>query len=854
MYPYHMGLQHERFHANTPAYVPSNYTFLSQYMKHLGYETQMVGKWHLGFCNTKYTPAERGFDDFFGFYTDDLDYYTHKDKDGNYDFWHNENVAQNIDGLYSTSLLSGWAVNRVRNHDVGVPLFMVLAYQAIHLPAQVPQDPARQTVCGMVAAMDEGIGNLTAALRSKDMLDDTVIIFTSDNGGNIGHGSSNSPLKGGNGELYEGGTRVTTLLASTKLTKTNYTFEGLFHQVDWLPTIVSIAGGDTVPIIRETDGFDQWQAIRLGGPSPRRELVYNFDDTVNNHFHNGAIRVGDLKLVNGPADFSHHVHENNTGVQLYDLSDDPLESVNLAANSTDKVQELVGRMKELRKSLVPAADPKPSAASDPDDFDGVWSPGWWICIGLYAITLIVFIVVAVLVNMHVRRSAIQPHVIFIIADDLGWSDVSWRDPDMRTPNLETLLQDGVLINQSYVHPLDGPSRAAIFTGVYPFHMGLQHNKMRPYVPVFVPEKIKLLPQYLKKLGYDTHMVGKWHLGFCDMRYTPRARGFESFYGSYTDGLDHYTHKDVNGHYDFRHNENLAYFTDGKYSTELLSDWVVNVVNDHDPVNPLFVMLAYQAIHSPMQAPEKYVNGTCSHIKDPDRQTVCGMVAAMDEGIGNVTEALRSKDMLDDTVIIFTSDNGGITAHGSSNSPLKGVHGLLYEGGTRVPTFLSGGRFLSKTGHTYQGLFHQVDWLPTIVSLAKGDPVLVMHETDGLNHWHDLREGRDTGPRTEVVYNVDDVFKDHLHTGAIRDGQYKLIHGPVDFGEETRDVSMHSQLYDLHSDPWEKVDLGREKPEVTQRLLSRIKELRKTLVKGVDAERDPKSDPANFDGSWSYGWC
>lgn len=469
---------------------------------------------------------------------------------------------------------------------------------------------------------------------------------------------------------------------------------------------------------------------------------------------------------------------------------------------------------------------------------------------LYVIILIVFIVIAILM----RRQSSRPHVIFIIADDLGWNDVSWRDPDMRTPTLAALLNNGVLLNYSYAHPFDGPSRAAIFTGMYPYHMGLQHEKFQADTPAFVPSNFTFLPQYLKNLGYKTHVVGKWHLGFCNSRFTPLARGFDSFFGYYTDDLDYFTHKDKDGYDDFRHNENIAHYIDGYYSTRLLAGWAENIVLGHDVGIPLFLALSFQAIHTPLQAPQKYLNGSCGHISDPARQTVCAMVAAMDEGIHNVTEALRGKGMLDDSVIIFTSDNGGVTGQGSSNSPLRGGNGELYDGGTRVTTLLSSIDWLSKVNYTFDGLFHQVDWVPTIVSMAGGDPSWLIRDTDGFDQWHAIRLGG-PGPRTELVYNIDDVGNNHFQNGAIRVGDLKLVNGPTDFSHHTHNENNTGvQLYDLSVDPEEKSNLAESSPGKVQELMARLQELRKSIVPAADPQPVAAASPANFDDVWSPGWC
>ncbi|XP_076466772.1 arylsulfatase I-like [Babylonia areolata] len=482
-----------------------------------------------------------------------------------------------------------------------------------------------------------------------------------------------------------------------------------------------------------------------------------------------------------------------------------------------------------------------------------------VFLAIYVVILVLFLTVAVLI----RKESARPHVILILADDLGWGDVQWNDPDMRTPVLQDLLENGVLLNNSYGHPLDSPSRAALFTGMYPYHMGLQHETMDPYTQTYIPDNFTLLPSRLQALGYKTHMVGKWHLGFCDWKYTPTGRGFGSFAGFFTEGLDYFTHKDEKGYYDFRAGEMIDLHAEGTHSMHVLTDRADYLIRNHDRTVPLFLVLSFQAVHSPVQVPEAYLNSsTCAHLlNDTARHKLCALVAMMDEAIGNVTSVLRDKEMLGASVVIVTSDNGGVTSQGSRNGPFRGENGDLYEGGTHLVTLMSSPSLLSGVhGTTYPGLFHQVDWVPTILSIA-GAPPNAAKGVDGVNQWHAVRSGG-SSPRREIVYNIDDYYN-HV---ALRVDNFKLMEGPTTFIHHPQgqrqpehghdhDHSSLLQLYDLGSDRGESRNLAEAMPDKVASLRERAKQLRKGLVpSGAEKEADPKADPALWDGFWSPGWC
>ncbi|XP_014677063.1 PREDICTED: arylsulfatase B-like isoform X2 [Priapulus caudatus] len=457
----------------------------------------------------------------------------------------------------------------------------------------------------------------------------------------------------------------------------------------------------------------------------------------------------------------------------------------------------------------------------------------------------------------------QPNIVFIVADDLGWNDVGWNNPEMITPNLDKLAHGGVILNHSYVQPVCSPSRTAFMTGYYPFRVGLQ--------PHGVQLNKTFLPQELKRLGYATHVVGKWHLGFCKWAYTPLERGFDSFLGYYTGSEDYYTHERTVGKchgIDLRFNNSSLKTENSTYSTHLFARRAVDVINEHDTSRPLFMYLPFQAVHSPLQVPAKY-SRMYEHIRDHQRRKYCGMVSALDEAVGNVTAALKRRGQLENTLIVFTTDNGGQTKSGGNNYPLRGNKATLWEGGTRGVSFVHGAG-VGNPGSVRSDLFHAVDWFPTIVAAAQGKTSSAI---DGLSHWASLSKGK-PGPRHEFVYNIDQI----KGNSAIRLGQYKLIEGPpgepsgwifpptswsggkhIDrlWGSESaimdrQNVSVY--LFNLEFDPNEHYNLADVYPELVASLSQRLAEYHKQAVWPDFPPDDSRGDPAHFKGFWSPGWC
>lgn len=305
-----------------------------------------------------------------------------------------------------------------------------------------------------------------------------------------------------------------------------------------------------------------------------------------------------------------------------------------------------------------------------------------------------------------------PHILVVVADDLGWNDVSWHgSSQVPIPNLQGLADEGLVLDNYYVQPVCSPTRSTILTGRHVIHTGIYDPDCGPGNTNSVPLNITMLPEHLSSVGYESHAVGKWHLGMFSRSAIPTGKGFNSFYGYYSGAEDYYTHVS-NGANDF-HRDRGSNLTIpdvvGQYSTFLYADKAVKVIENFadqhlgpdnvDDDTRLFMYLAFQAIHSPTEVPTEYSDRFNETIPDtPDhvgqqRRIVAGMIACMDEAVGNVTAALKNAGMIDNTLILFTTDNGG-PAQGfnnnmASNWPLRGMKRTLWQGGVRGAGFIRG---------------------------------------------------------------------------------------------------------------------------------------------------------------------
>jgi arylsulfatase A-like enzyme len=299
-------------------------------------------------------------------------------------------------------------------------------------------------------------------------------------------------------------------------------------------------------------------------------------------------------------------------------------------------------------------------------------------------------------SKSVAAAAQNPNVIIILADDLGYADVGFNGcKDIPTPNIDRIAKAGVVFSSGHVtFAVCSPSRAGLLTGRYQYRFGYERNPL--YVPadstMGLPLTEETMADVLGRSGYHSMLVGKWHLGAHPSLH-PLKRGFNEFFGFLGGGHQYFPEKwtlqnpeEANGEgesYLTKLNRNNTPVEETAYLTDALSREAVAFL-ERNKTKPFFLYLAYNAPHGPLQATEKYLH-RFENIKNPKRRTYAAMVSAVDDGVGNLLDKLKETGVIDNTIIVFLSDNGGpLSDNGSSNTPLRGQKGGLFEGGIRVP--------------------------------------------------------------------------------------------------------------------------------------------------------------------------
>jgi len=427
-----------------------------------------------------------------------------------------------------------------------------------------------------------------------------------------------------------------------------------------------------------------------------------------------------------------------------------------------------------------------------------------------------------------KKSTDKPNIVFILADDLGFNDVGHHGGKIKTPSIDKLASEGVRLEQFYVQPVCSPTRSSLMTGRYPMRYGLQVGVVRPWANYGLPLEERTLAQALKEAGYETAICGKWHLGHVNSKYLPTARGFDHQYGHYNGALNYFTHIRDKG-LDWHRNDKPL--REEGYTTDLLADESVNLIERHDVSRPLFLYVPFNAVHSPFQAPKSYIE-MYKHIKAKNKRIYAGMVTCMDDAIGRIITALDKRGMRRNTLIIFCSDNGGV-GNVADNGPLRGHKAQLYEGGVRVPATATWPGVL-KAGTVVQEPLHLVDMYPTLIKLAGGNLQQTL-PLDGRDAWPTIAEGK-ASPHEDILLNVTPA------NGAIRCGGWKLVHngeiGANNTGNKTdRDVF---ELFNLAEDPCEKNDLSTKNPQKLRELKQRLESYADQAVRpNVPPNRMPK---------------
>jgi arylsulfatase B len=380
------------------------------------------------------------------------------------------------------------------------------------------------------------------------------------------------------------------------------------------------------------------------------------------------------------------------------------------------------------------------------------------------------------VNLAVKTSGANPNVVVIVADDLGWGDLGcYGNPVADTPSLDRLAAGGVRFAQHYsASPMCAPARAALLTGRYPHRTGaVDVPSNRGLDRIDLCERT--LADHFGAAGYATGMVGKWHNGAHDMRYHPNARGFDEFAGFLNGGMDYWRWVlDRNG---------TPEESDGRYLTDVFTEEAVSFVRRHRE-EPFFLYVAYNAPHTPLQAPEEDVAHFSDAGVNPAVAMLYAMVRRMDSGVGRIVETLEQCGLAERTVVLFTSDNGpwmgdvpfGDETHSLNrfNGSWRGMKGDVLEGGICVPALLSGPGL--PAGTVSERIVHFCDWLPTLFSMA-GAKLELGLPLDGRDVSTCLRDADEIPPR-RIFWQWNRYEPVSLCNAAVRESKWKLYWPPL----------------------------------------------------------------------------
>ncbi|KAH0949269.1 hypothetical protein HN011_000644 [Eciton burchellii] len=514
-----------------------------------------------------------------------------------------------------------------------------------------------------------------------------------------------------------------------------------------------------------------------------------------------------------------------------------------------------------------------------------------------------------------HKSSGKKNSFFSVPTIKGWNDVSYHGADeVPTPNIDALAYNGVILNRHYVLPTCTPSRTAFLTGRYPIRTGMQGYPLRGAEPRGIPLNDTLLPEYLQRLGYATHLVGKWHVGYHTRNHGPTRRGFDTFLGYYNGYIEYFNHTlyeseqrgcDLHRIAADDHSVERSY----EYMTDLVTREAESIISSRDPEKPLYLQLAHLAPHSSdaeevMEVRDwQETNATLGHIRDVNRRKYASVVATLDKSVGRVVNALSGANLLENSIVVFLSDNGaqteGYLQNYGSNYPLRGLKFSMFEGAVRGAACIYS-PLIDRPSRVSTQLFHIADWLPTLYSAAGGNSN-DLEELDGIDQWPAIKSAK-AGGRRSALLNIEEASKSE----AALMGRYKIIKDnsryrkhygnypgndasypeynvtgvltspaasaiasisalPLNAGRimslrrraavacdnftDVADCADRPCLFDIQKDPCETIDLASQRPEVAERLSAFIDGYKSVLMGQTNAPVDPAGFPRNFNDTW-----
>jgi len=417
--------------------------------------------------------------------------------------------------------------------------------------------------------------------------------------------------------------------------------------------------------------------------------------------------------------------------------------------------------------------------------------------------------------MAASPAASRPNIVFILADDMGWNQPGFNGGNKElTPNIDRLAKESLSLTQFYTHSVCAPTRGAFLTGRYAFRswmdwrsedfgkpsylkklgLTLAHNdRGEPTRRIHALDtNERTIAEALKDAGYFTGIIGKWHCGEWLDEHLPMRQGFDHQYGHYAWGIDYYTKTIVHNAparfavYDWHRNQKPLQ-EDG-YATDLFAAEAERVIAKQSKDKPFFLYLAFNAVHGPLNPPPRYAD---------EYDVRSGMLKCLDDGVGKIVKAIDANGFKDNTMLVFTNDNGGVLEEMSK--PFRGTKNTTFEGGVRQPCLVRWPEHTSP-GQENDGLMFVADWFSTFITLAGGDHQQTL-PVDSLDMTSTLFAGQPS-PRKEIIFEVEGSVR----LPTIRSGNFKL---------------MGDMLFDIKHDPYETNDIAAKHPQVVDQLKARL---------------------------------
>jgi len=404
----------------------------------------------------------------------------------------------------------------------------------------------------------------------------------------------------------------------------------------------------------------------------------------------------------------------------------------------------------------------------------------------------------------------RPNVILLVADDLGWADLGFRGSDIKTPHIDRLAAEGARLERFYAMPICTPTRSALMTARDPIKLGTAYAGFQPWQNGGVAPQEHFMPESFKAAGYQTAMVGKWHLGHTIEQHVPNARGFDYFLGHLNTQIDYNDYTVAKG-YDLQLN-GKSLKGETRYATDLHGDEAARYIRKvRDPEKPFFLYVPYLAPHSPMQAP-KELEDKYSHRRNipATKRTYAAMVDSLDQNIGKVLLALDENGLSENTIVMFFSDNGGLEAFGKLET---------FEGGVRVSALLRWPARIAG-GSSTDDVVSVLDVFPTIAKAANIE-MGASKPLDGQDRWDAIVTDDVQSRSGDLYFASNSPILDKYHVSVMEE-RWKLVQ-IID--HQSASTKVETFLFDLPADPGEAINLADENPEIVDRLSEKIRKWR-----------------------------